>query len=114
MYTKIILLTIASIALAYNKPMPISNNLLCRRAILNIIGKSPAIVPYIQIKESLAQPSEENKPLTEEEMKEYNKLLLEAERIKSIIDANVNASKKALALDEENDLEKYIKQKGLR
>ena len=85
------------------------NNLICRRHILNILTKAPVLIPFT----SVAQPSE-NRPLTPAEMEEYNKLLEEAKRIRSIIDTNINASKKLLMTDEENDLEKYIRENKIQ
>lgn len=40
-----------------------------------------------------------NKPLTSAEMEEYNRLLKEASRIQSIIDANIKAANKTLEED---------------
>jgi hypothetical protein len=51
---------------------------------------------------------EENRPLTPEEMQEYNRLLKDAERIKAIIDAN---KKSLISDDEENGIKKYWGQK---
>lgn len=45
-----------------------------------------AIIPVLKPANSVAQ--EENKPLTPEEMGEYNRLLEQAKRIQDIIDIN--------------------------
>lgn len=86
-----------------------SPSIVSRRNIISIIAKSPAIIPFIPIASRA-----ENKPLTAEEMEEYNRLLKEAERIQKIIDLNINASKKLLLQDEENGLEKYIRENNIR
>jgi hypothetical protein len=57
--------------------------------------KSCICAPLV-INSAFAEENIENKPLTEEEMKEYQKLLEEAKRIKSIIDANKNAAEDVL------------------
>ena len=94
--------------------MPLAKNTiiqeaLCRRQFLGFLTKGTLIYPLI-VQDVKAQ----DRPLTDEEMKEYNKLLEEAKRIKNIIDANVNASKKLLLTDEENDLEKYIRENHIK
>ena len=53
---------------------------------------------------------EENRPLTPEEMEEYNRLLKEAEKIKSIIKANKDA---LINNDEENGIEIYLKKNNI-
>jgi len=47
-------------------------------------------------------------------MEEYNKLLKEADRIKKIIDININATKEELGTDKENGLEKYIRENNIK
>lgn len=50
-----------------------------------------------------------NPPLTPEQMEEYNRLLKEAERIQSIIDAN---KKSLIPDDNENGIKKYLREKN--
>jgi hypothetical protein len=57
--------------------------------------KSCICIP-IAIKSTYAEENIENKPLTEDEMKEYQRLLEEAKRIKNIIDANKKAAEDVL------------------
>lgn len=78
----LIILTTIHTVLCYNIPI------VSRRMILQNTAKCMtgiALVPTIVRGEDV------NRPLTEEEMEEYKKLLIEAERIKSVIDANKKA-----------------------
>jgi len=81
---------------------------ICRR---NLI-KGLAIVPMFELQSRYA--SAEDRPLSKEEMEEYNKLLKEADRIKKIIDININATKEELGTDKENGLEKYIRENNIK
>jgi hypothetical protein len=78
--------------------------MISRRNICNIIGAS--IVGPVISKNVLAD--DENRPLTPEEMEEYNRLLKEAERMRAIIDAN---KKSLIRDDEENGIKKYLEKK---
>lgn len=86
-----------------------SESKLCRRQML-IKGFSILPVFNLQIRDAIAS----DRPLTQDEMQEYNKLLKEAERIKKIIDININATKQELGTDKENDLEKYIRENNIK
>lgn len=93
----ILLSTMYYLADAFKQPLNLPT--LSRKHFCNLVA-SVMYVPRIVLAE------EENKPLTPQEMEEYNRLLKEAEKIKSIIDAN----KKSL-LDDDNGINKYLDEK---
>lgn len=68
------------------------NTMITRRSLIHSAIFAP--LPLISQKENA---DEDNRPLTPEEMEEYNRLLEEAKRIKSIIDANIKAADEELA-----------------
>jgi hypothetical protein len=82
---------------------------ICRRQLI----RGLAILP-ITFDLNLGNAFATDKPLTEEEMQEYNKLLKEADRIKNIFEMNINATKQDLGTDKENDLEKYIRENNIK
>ena len=84
------------------------NTNICRRNLM----KGLAILPVFDL--HLGHAIAADRPLTEEEMQEYNKLLKEADRIKKIIDININATKEELGTDKENGLEKYIRENNIK
>lgn len=68
----------------------LSNNInITRRNLIKLIPMLTLVKPL------RCNAEEENKPLTPQEMEEYNRLLEEAKRIQSIIDANIKASDEA-------------------
>lgn len=71
------------------------NTAISRRGLLKLIPTLTLFAPAVPTLS--ASPEEENKPLTPEEMEEYNRLLEEAKRIQSIIDANIKASDEEFA-----------------
>lgn len=56
-----------------------------------IIQNTAKCISGIVLAPKIAKSEVDNPPLSEEEMEEYKKLLIEAERIKSVIDANKKA-----------------------
>lgn len=70
------------------------NTMIMRRSLIVSTLLSP--LPLISQKVN-ADEDQDNIPLTPEEMEEYNRLLEEAKRIKSIIDANIKAADEELA-----------------
>jgi len=100
---KFILLSIlCSLSSAFNQHVIIKGTPpISRRNICTLIGA------YIMVPKNV-RAEEENRPLTPEEMQEYNRLLKDAERIKAIIDAN---KKSLISDDEENGIKKYWGQK---
>lgn len=78
----LIVLTTIHAVLCYNVPT------VCRRMVLQNTAKCIAGIVLVP---KIAKSEEDNRPLTDEEMEEYKKLLIEAERIKSVIDANKKA-----------------------
>lgn len=72
-----------------------------RKQFCNQIGASVIYIPRMVFVD------EENIPLTLEEMEEYDRLLKEAEWIKSVIDLN----KKSFLGDHENGIKKYLDEK---
>ncbi len=70
------------------------NTMIMRRSLIVSTLLSP--LPLISQKVN-ADEDQDNRPLTPEEMEEYNRLLEEAKRIKSIIDANIKAADEELA-----------------
>lgn len=78
----LIILTTIHTVLCYNIPT------ISRRMILQNTAKCVAGIVLVP---KIANSEVDNPPLTEEEMEEYKKLLIEAERIKSVIDANKKA-----------------------
>jgi hypothetical protein len=98
---KVILLsTMYYLADAFKQPLNLP--ILSRKHFCKLIGASVMHVPRMVLAE------EENRPLTPEEMEEYNRLLKEAEKIKSIIDAN---KRSLLDDDNENGIKKYLDEK---
>jgi hypothetical protein len=98
----IFLSTLYYLSYAFNQHLPLKDaSTISRRNICILIGASVILPKNVRAEE-------ENKPLTPEEMEEYNRLLKEAERIKSIIDAN---KKSLIGDDEENGIKKYWNQK---
>jgi hypothetical protein len=79
----------------------------CRREVL----KGLYLVPLFSLRPSLVKAAD--RPLTDEEMQEYNKLLKDADRIKNIFDMNINATKEELGTKKENGLEKYIRENNI-
>jgi hypothetical protein len=65
----------------------LSNVAIGRRCMLKLIPALTLLPPMICQSEEI-----ENKPLTKEEMEEYERLLEQAKRIQSIIDSNIKAS----------------------
>lgn len=55
---------------------------------------------FISSAEAAQDVNDDNPPLSAEEMKEYEKLLKEAERIKNIIDLNIKAADEELKIIE--------------
>lgn len=78
--------------------MPLLPSIITRRKLLTSSIFLPAIV------QSAYADDEENRPLTSEELEEYNRLLKEAQRIKSILDANIKAANEELS-KEKKELE---------
>lgn len=76
--------------------------IISRKDLIKIVGLNIATNALICNKPVLAY-TDDNPPLTEAEMEEYKKLLKDAERIKSIIDAN----KKAF-IREETEIKKNL------
>ena len=70
------------------------NTMIMRRSLIVSTLLSP--LPLISQKVN-ADEDNDNRPLTPEEMEEYNRLLEKAKRIKSIIDANIKAADDELA-----------------
>jgi hypothetical protein len=63
-----------------------------RRGMLRLVPTLPLLTLPVMCK-----AEEENRPLTPEEMEEYNRLLEEAKRIQSIIDSNIKAADEEFA-----------------
>jgi hypothetical protein len=109
MYKKIlILLVIIDSVFGYIFPKMciINNNLISRKNFIkNIIIGSIISQPIIT-----KAYEEDNRPLTPEEMKEYQKLLKEAEKIKSIIKANKDA---LVDINEKNGIEEYLEKNNI-
>jgi septal ring factor EnvC (AmiA/AmiB activator) len=70
------------------------NTMITRRSLIQSALLTP--LPLILQKVN-ADEDDNNRPLTPEEMEEYNRLLEEAKRIKSIIDANIKAADEELS-----------------
>jgi hypothetical protein len=63
-----------------------------------IVSTLLAPLPFISRKVNAGEDDDDvNRPLTPEEIEEYNRLFEEAKRIKSIIDANIKAADEELA-----------------
>lgn len=109
MYKKfIILLAIFDSVFGYVFPKMciINKNLISRKDFIkNIMIGSTITLPIIS-----NAYDENNRPLTPEEMKEYNKLLKEAEKIKSIIKANKDA---LVDINEKNGIEEYLEKNNI-
>jgi len=70
------------------------NTMITRRSL--IVSTLLAPLPFISQKVNAGE-DDVNRPLTPEEIEEYNRLFEEAKRIKSIIDANIKAADEELA-----------------
>jgi septal ring factor EnvC (AmiA/AmiB activator) len=70
------------------------NTMITRRNLIvsSLLTHLPLILQKVN-----ADEEQDNRPLTPEEMEEYNRLLEEAKRIKSIIDANIKAADEEFA-----------------
>lgn len=103
------LLIIIQNVIGFSPIMSSYNLCISRRDILKTIVISNTL--YYINKPSLCFSNElENRPLTSEEIKEYNNLLKEAEKIKSIIKANKDA---LIDINEENGIEIYLKKNNI-
>lgn len=106
-----ILAILSCYAVAYTPYNALLSAQISRKVMLRLIGCNIAGLAIMPLTPATFADDDNNNnpPLTPEQMEEYNKLLKDAERIKSIIDAN----KKALIPDdgETNDLEKFLKEK---
>lgn len=84
-YYIILLLTLIEQCLSFNYN---TNMIINRRMVLQKTAQCAILLSTINHKKVFA---EENKPLTPAEMEEYKKLLIEAQNIQNIIDANKKA-----------------------
>jgi len=100
MFTKylVIVLTLFASANAYSTSFVMCNNKrdakVMSRRVFTVLSTSLISSPVFS-------QDVENKPLTPEEMEEYNKLLEEAKRIQNIIDLNIKAADEELREIEE-------------
>ncbi len=101
LFKLLLLSTMCYLSYAFNQCVPKTSTTISRRNICTLIGASVILPKNVRAEE-------ENRPLTPEEMEEYNKLLKDAERIKAIIDAN---KRSLIGDDEENGIKKYWNQK---
>jgi len=89
----IFILSIFEIVSSFKMQLPL-NTMITRRNLIvsSLLTHLPLILQKVN-----ADEEQDNRPLTPEEMEEYNRLLEEAKRIKSIIDANIKAADEEFA-----------------